>query len=62
LSTAFKSSTPPHCAIASMMSTAGMMGWPGKCPTKNGSLMVTFLIPTTRFSSRLRIRSTSRNG
>ena len=42
------SSIPPTCAIASMMSTPGMIGWPGKWPWKNGSLIVTFLIPTIR--------------
>ena len=36
---------PPTWAIASMMSTPGMIGWPGKCPWKNGSLIVTFLMP-----------------
>src|ERR1043166_5772638 len=40
-----------------------MIGRPGKCPWKNGSLTVTFLIPTIRRpSSSSRIRSTSRNG
>jgi len=55
--------TPPTCAIASTISTPGMMGCPGKCPWKKGSLIVTFLIPTTRvFSSISTIRSTNRNG
>ena len=36
---------PPTCAIASMISTPGMIGCPGKCPWKNGSLIVTFLMP-----------------
>src|ERR1700722_10971536 len=57
------SSTPPSCAIASMISTPGMIGCPGKCPSKYGSLMVTFLMPTIRFpSSTSMIRSTNRNG
>ena len=34
---------PAACAMASMMSTPGMIGCCGKCPLKNGSLMVTFL-------------------
>ena len=55
--------TPPTCAIASMIKTAGMIGCPGKCPWKNGSFTVTFLMPMTRFSSSSsRMRSTRRNG
>ena len=46
-----RSSTPPTCAIASIISTAGIIGWPGKWPTKKGSFMVTFLMPTTRLPS-----------
>ena len=54
---------PPTCAIASMISTPGMIGWPGKWPWKNGSLIVTFLIPTIRLvPSTSMIRSTSRKG
>ena len=46
---------PPTCAIASRISTAGMIGRPGKWPWKNGSLIVTFLMPSTdRPSSMLR--------
>ena len=55
-------STPPTCAIASTCSTPGITGAPGKCPTKNGSFMVTFFIPITSVSVRCRILSTSRNG
>src|SRR6185437_6085865 len=39
-------STPPLCSIASMISTPGITGWPGKWPTKNGSFIVTALMPT----------------
>src|SRR5271165_955147 len=39
---------PPSCAIASMMKMPGMTGLFGKCPWKNGSLMVTFLKPAAR--------------
>jgi len=40
-----------------------MTGFPGKCPWKNSSLNVTFLMPTTRLpGSTSRMRSTSRNG
>ena len=54
---------PPAWARASRISMPGMMGTPGKCPWKNGSLMVTFLmavmdVPGTYSSTR----STSRNG
>ena len=34
--------------MASMISTPGITGKSGKWPTKNGSLMVTFLMPTMR--------------
>ena len=30
------------------MSTPGMIGRPGQCPAKNGSLMLTFLTATAR--------------
>ena len=54
---------PAVCAIASMMSTPGMTGCPGKWPWKCGSLMVTFLMPTAELSpSMSTILSTSRNG
>src|SRR5207247_1988828 len=57
------SSIPPTWAIASMISTPGIMGWPGKCPWKNGSLIVTFLMPTIRCCpSTSMMRSTSRKG
>ena len=51
-------STPPstrmplHCAMASTISTPGMTGSSGKCPTKNGSFIVTFLMPATSVASR----------
>src|SRR5438552_1225116 len=62
-STELSSRSPPTCAMASMISTAGMMGWPGKCPSKNGSLIVTFLMPSIHWpSSRWVMRSMSRNG
>src|ERR1022692_3142967 len=49
--------------MASTMSTPGMMGRPGKCPAKNGSLMVTFLIATIRtLRFKSRTRSISKNG
>src|SRR5512140_211507 len=54
---------PPVCARASTIRTPGMIGCPGKCPWKNGSLIVTFLMPTILFpGSNSTIRSTSRNG
>ena len=39
-------STAEVCAIASMISTPGITGSTGKCPSKCGSLTVTFLMPT----------------
>jgi len=40
-----------------------MMGWPGKCPLKNGSFAETFLRPTIlRPGSNSRMRSTRMNG
>ena len=36
-------SSAPACASASMISTPGITGWPGKWPSKNGSLRVTIL-------------------
>ena len=38
--------TAAVCAMASMISTPGITGSDGKWPWKNGSLMVTFLMPT----------------
>jgi len=62
-STAPMSSIPPTCAIASTINTPGITGCPGKCPSKNGSFIVTFLMPTIRFRGSIsRIRSTSKNG
>ena len=51
------------CLISPLATSAyerspGMIGNPGKCPTKNGSLMVTFLMATTR---RLRSSSSTRS-
>src|ERR1700722_18860741 len=37
-STSVSSNAPPACAIASTISTPGMIGSPGKCPAKNGSV------------------------
>src|SRR5215472_4304720 len=57
------SSTPPACAIASTTSTPGMMGPAGKCPTKYGSLTVTFLIATIRLVRTISVtRSISKKG
>src|SRR5215472_1174502 len=54
---------PPACAIASTTNTPGMIGYPGKCPWKNGSLMVTFLMATSRLvGSNSMILSISKNG
>ena len=51
------------CAIASTCMTPGMTGWPGKCPWKNGSLIVTVFTPTHLVSvSKLIMRSTMRKG
>ena len=58
----FSTSTPAVCAMASMISTPGITGKSGKWPVKNGSLSVTFLIPTMRSGSSSTMRSTSRNG
>src|SRR6185437_13894404 len=56
-------SIPPTCAMASMISTPGMIGCPGKWPWKNGSLIVTFFRPTMRLPGSISsTRSTSRNG
>jgi hypothetical protein len=38
-----KLSSAAACASASSISTPGITGRAGKCPWKNGSLMVTFL-------------------
>ena len=52
-------STAAVCAIASMISTPGITGSDGKWPWKNGSLMLTFLMPTALLSSRMSVtRST----
>ena len=44
--TACDARMPPACAIASICSTPGITGTPGKWPWKNGSLNVTFLSAT----------------
>src|SRR5207248_3769436 len=44
------------------ISTPGITGKSGKCPLKNGSSLVTFLIPTIRSASNSTTRSTRRNG
>src|SRR5262249_54908334 len=54
--------TPPACASASTMSTPGMTGWPGKCPWKKGSFIVTFFSATTLSSVASSTRSTRKNG
>ena len=41
-------STAATCVSASIISTAGISGDPGKCPWKNSSLTVTFLNATSR--------------
>src|SRR3954471_18204339 len=38
------SNAPPACAMASTISTPGMIGYPGKWPAKCGSVAVTFLM------------------
>ena len=53
---------PLHCAMASTISTPGITGSSGKWPTKNGSFIVTFLMPATDEESQWKMRSTSRNG
>ena len=53
---------PAVCAMASTISTPGITGKSGKWPWKNGSSLVTFLIPTMRSGSISTMRSTSRNG
>src|SRR5450432_1673382 len=46
-----------------MISTPGITGYPGKCPAKNGSLMVTFLIALMCLPGvHSRTLSTKRNG
>src|SRR5262249_55729387 len=55
--------TPAVCAMPSMMRTPGITGESGKCPWKNGSVNVTFLIPMQLSSPTMAVtRSTSRNG
>jgi hypothetical protein len=39
-------STAPAWAIASIISTPGITGLPGKCPGKKGSFAVTAFSPT----------------
>src|SRR5208283_5308834 len=57
------SSAAPACAMASTMSTPGMMGKSGKWPAKCGSLMVTFFSATTRFLRSISMRrSMNRKG
>src|SRR5712691_11917286 len=58
----FSTSTPATWAIASTINTLGMTGKSGKWPEKNGSLTVTFLMPTIRSSSSSSMRSTSSIG
>src|SRR5688572_8675688 len=54
---------PAAWARASRMMTPGITGRPGKCPGKNGSFTVTFLIASMRLPGTHSItRSTSRNG
>ena len=54
---------PAAWAMASMISTPGMTGSCGKCPSKCGSFEVTFLTPTQLFMGTMsRTRSTSRKG
>ena len=56
-------STPAAWARASTISTPGMIGRPGKCPWKKGSLMVTALIAVMRSSgTKSWTRSTSSIG
>ena len=51
------------CASASRISTPGITGLPGKCPTKNGSFIVTPFQATSRTpGSTATTRSTRRNG
>ena len=45
-------STAPVWARASMISTPGITGLPGKWPWKNGSLIVTHLMPTIDWCGR----------
>jgi len=53
----------PAWAIASITSTPGMMGVPGKWPWKKGSFMVTFLMATNRLAgSNSTTLSINRNG
>ena len=50
-------------ASASTIKTPGMTGFPGKCPAKYGSLLVTFLYPTALIpGSKCVILSMSKNG
>ena len=55
--------TAPTCANASTIRTPGITGYSGKCPLKNSSFAVTFLIPIAFWpSSTSRILSISKNG
>src|SRR3954454_3138342 len=62
LANRFSASTAPACAIASTCSTPGMIGCPGKCPAKYGSLALTFLSATTLSSRSSMTRSINRKG
>jgi hypothetical protein len=51
------------CAIASITSTPGITGCPGKWPAKNGSFIVTFFCARSDLpGAQASTRSTSRNG
>ena len=56
-------SNPAAWAMASMMSTPGITGCTSKCPTKNGSLIVTFFTAVIDSPGLQSItRSTSKKG
>ena len=62
-SSGYNKAMPPTWAIASVNSTPGITGFPGKWPWKNNSLNVAFLMPTARFiGSNSIIRSTNSIG
>jgi hypothetical protein len=48
MSSALNTRTPAACAIASRISTPGMIGRPGKWPWKCGSFAETFFSATMR--------------
>jgi hypothetical protein len=54
--------TPAACAIASMISTPGMIGLSGKCPRRKGSLAETSFSATTESSDTSSTRSISSIG